>query len=364
MNKGVKFRLYPNSRQRNQINQTLGCSRLIYNRGLDMRNKAYEDGEKANYARTSAMLTELKKQEDYSFLKDADSIALQQSLRDLDRAFKNFFDKKSRHPQFKSKHDYRQSYRTINQKNGIRIDKKYIKLPKLGYVRFKQTMKVGHINHAVIERTPTGKYFIVLNVDFEPEKLSAVDKTVGVDVGIKNFCHMSDRTVIDNPRHLEQMTRRLKREQRRLSRKKKGSSNRQKQRLRVARIHERIADQRNDFLQKLSTKLIRESQTICIEDLNVKGMVRNHKLARCISSASWSKFFSMLEYKASWYGRTVTKVPTMYPSSQTCNCCGYKNPEVRNLAVREWECPVCHTVHDRDLNASINILYKGLSMAA
>ena len=225
-------------------------------------------------------------------------------------------------------------------------------------------MEVGHINHAVIERTPTGKYFIVLNVDFEPEKLSAVDKSVGIDVGIKNFCHMSDGTVIDNPRHLEQMTRRLKREQRRLSRKKKGSSNRQKQRLRVARINERIADQRNDFLQKLSTKLIRESQTICIEDLNVKGMVRNHKLARCISSASWSKFFSMLDYKASWYGRTVTRVPTMYPSSQTCSCCGYKNPEVRNLAVRKWECPVCHTVHDRDLNASINILYKGLSMAA
>ncbi len=155
----------------------------------------------------------------------------------------------------------------------------------------------------------------------------------------------------------------LIREQRRLSRKQKGSNNRNKQRIRVAKVHEKITNQRNDFLQKQSTMLVSENQTICIEDLNIKGMIRNHKLAKSIASASWSKFFTMLEYKAVWYGSEIVRVPTMYPSSQTCSCCGYKNPLIKNLAIRSWECPQCHTKHDRDTNASINILNKGLSIA-
>ena len=363
MNKGIKFRAYPNKEQQNLINQTLGCCRLIYNKGLALRNEAYDNGQKIGYVQTSAMLTSLKKQEEYVFLKDADSIALQQSLRDLDRGFKNFFDKRARHPKFKSKHNHHQSYRTINQGDNIRIEGKYLKLPKLGYVKIRQSMEVGHINNVTVEKTPTGKYFVVLNVDFEPESRPNAGGSIGIDVGIKEFYSDSNGNVVNNPKYLEKAMRKLVREQRKLSRKQKGSNNRNKQRIKVALVHEKITNQRDDFLHKQSTKLVRENQTICIEELNVKGMIRNHKLAKSIASVSWFKFFSMLEYKATWYGNDVIKVPTLYPSSQTCSCCGYQNPLVKNLAVRKWECPICHTKHDRDTNASINILYKGLSVA-
>jgi len=362
MNKGVKFRAYPNKEQQNLIKQSLGCCRLIYNKGLAMRNDAFAGGQKVGYTQTSAMLTDLKKQEGFAFLKDVDSIALQQSLRDLDRGFKNFFEKRAGHPQFKSKHDNHQSYRTINQGDSIRIVGKYIRLPKLGMVKIRQSMEVGHINNVTVERTPTGKYFVVLNVDFEPEPRPNNGGMVGIDVGIKEFYSDSSGNVVNNPKYLEKSMRKLVREQRRLSRKQKGSNNRNKQRVKVARVHEKIISQRNDFLQKQSTLLISENQTICIEDLNVKGMIRNHKLAKSIASASWSRFFMMLEYKAAWYGNEIIRVPTMYPSSQTCSCCGYKNPLVKDLAIRSWECPECHTEHDRDTNASINILKKGLGI--
>ena len=363
MNKGVKFRIYPNKQQQNLINQTLGCCRLIYNKGLAMRNDAFENGQKIGYTQTSAMLTSLKKQDVFTFLKDVDSIALQQSLRDLDRAFVNMFQKRAKHPQFKRKHNLQQSYRTLNQGNTIRIVGKYIKLPKLGYVKVKQSMEIGHINNVTVEKTPAGKYFVVLNVDFEPEFRLNNGNTIGIDVGIKDFYTDSNGNTIPNPKYLEKTAKKLVRTQRRLSRKQIGSKNRNKQRIRVARIHEKIANQRNDFLQKQSTLLVRENQTICIEDLNVKGMIRNHKLARSIASVSWSKFFEMLQYKATWYGNEVIKVPTMYPSSQTCSICGYQNPLVKNLAIRNWVCPVCHTKHNRDYNASINILQKGLQTA-
>ena len=363
MNKGVKFRAYPNKEQQNLINQTFGCCRFVYNKGLAMRNDAYSNGEKVGYNQTSAMLTDLKKQDDFTFLKNVDSVALQQSLRDLDRGFKNFFKKRVRHPQFKSKHNNHQSYRTINQGDNIRIVGKYIRLPKIGYVKIKQSMKIGHINNVTVEKTPTGKYFVVLNVEFEPKPRSNAGCMIGIDVGIKEFYSDSNGNIVNNPKYLEKSMRKLVREQRRLTRKQKGSNNRNKQRVKVAKAHEKVTNQRNDFLQKQSTMLVSENQTICIEDLNVKGMIRNHKLAQHIASCSWSKFFTMLEYKATWYGNDVIKVPTMYPSSQTCSCCGYKNTLVKNLSVRKWECPNCHTKHDRDTNASINILNKGLSLA-
>lgn len=362
MQKGIKFRIYPNREQQNLINQTLGCCRLIYNKGLAMRNEAYENGNKIGYAQTSAMLTELKKCEDFAFLKVVDSIALQQSLRDLDRGFVNFFQKRAAHPIFKSKHNRHQSYRTINQGDNIRIAGKYLKLPKLGYVKVRQSMEIGKIHNVTIEHTPTGKYFAVLNVEFEPQPMPNKGGMIGIDVGIKEFYSDSNGNVVANPKYLEKSMRKLVHEQRKLSRKQKGSNNRNKQRVKVALVHEKITNQRNDFLQKQSTILIRENQTICIEDLKVKNMMRNHKMAQHIGSASWGKFFDMLAYKAVWYGNDVVKVPTMYPSSQTCSYCGYKNPLVKNLTVRIWECPDCHTVHNRDSNASINILNKGLQM--
>ena len=327
-----------------------------------MRNEAYENGNKIGYSQTSAMLTELKRCEDFAFLKVVDSIALQQSLRDLDKGFVNFFQKRAAHPVFKSKHNRHQSYRTVNQGGNIRIAGKYIKLPKLGYVKIRQSMEVGKIKNATIEHTPTGKYFAVLNVEFESQPRPNNGGLIGIDVGIKEFYSDSNGNVVPNPKYLEKSMRKLIREQRKLSRKQKNSNNRNKQRIKTALVHEKITNQRNGFLQKQSTMLIRENQTICIEDLKVKNMMRNHKLAQHIGSASWSKFFDMLTYKSVWYGNDLVKVPTMYPSSQTCSCCGHKNPLVKNLAVRVWECPDCHTVHNRDTNASINILNKGLQM--
>ena len=362
MLKGIRFRAYPTKEQENLINQTLGCCRLIFNKGLALRENAFKQGDKADYKATSAMLTSLKKQGEFSFLKEVDSIALQQSLRDLDTAYKNFFQHRADKPVFKSKHNNRQSYRTINQRDNIRIEGNRLKLPKLGYVKIKQSMEVGHIHNVTVERTPTDKYFVILNVDFEPNQIVHNSNAIGIDVGIKTFYSDSNENVVSNPKYLEKSLKKLAREQRRLSRKKKGSNNRNKQRKKVALIYEKITNQRDDFLQKQSTKLIRENQTICIEDLKIANMLKNHKLAKHISSVSWRKFFTMLEYKAKWYGNTIVKVPTVYPSSQTCSICGYKNKLVKDLSVRKWECPVCHTEHERDYNASINILNKGLQM--
>lgn len=364
MKKGIKFRAYPNNAQKKFINQTLGCCRFIYNKGLAMRSDSYKNGISVGYGKTCAMLTSLKQQDEFSFLKEPDAVALQQSLRDLDKSYKNFFAKRAKYPKFKSKHDNRQSYRTINHSNIIRIVGKYIKLPKIGYVKIKQSMDVSHINNVTIERTPTDKYFVVLNVDFELQPIANAGGSIGIDVGIKEFYTDSNNCKVSNPKFLEKSMKKLIRTQRSLSRKKLGSNNRDKQRIKLARIHEKVTNQRNDFLQKQSTILIRENQTICVEDLNVKGMMRNHKLAQSIASVSWYKFFTMLKYKGEWYGNKIISIPTMYPSSQTCSCCGYKNPIVKNLNVRTWECPKCHTKHDRDINASVNILQKGLDICS
>lgn len=364
MQKGIKFRIYPNREQMRLIEQTFGCCRLIYNKGLDMRISAYESGTSIGYKQTSAMLTQLKTREEFSFLKMVDSIALQQALRDLDKAYANFFAKRAGFPAFKSKHHNHQSYRTQNQGDNIRFAGKYLKLPKLGYVKIKQSCEVGTIKNVTVERTPTGKYFVVLCTEFEPLPRKNRGGIIGLDMGISHFYTDSNGRMVENPRYLEKSMQKLSREQRKLSRKQKGSKNRDRQRRRVALLHEKVVNQRNDFLQKESAKLIYENQVICIEDLSVRNMVQNYKLARGILSASWSKFFKMLEYKAEWYGNEIRQVKRNYPSSRTCSKCGYVNPAVRDLSVRTWTCPNCGAVHNRDENAAVNIKKEGLSIVA
>ena len=363
MLKGMQFRIYPTKQQQNIIQQTFGCTRLIYNKGLALRISEYDNGNSIGYKETNAMLTTLKHSSDFEFLKSVDSVALQQSLRDLDKAYKNFFSKRASFPKYKSKHNHSKSYRTQNINNNITVVDKYIKLPKLGYVKAKISMPVvGKINNATIKQVPSGKYYVVLNVEVDTPIYSNSGAMVGLDVGIKDFYVDSNGYKCPNHKYLAKSTKKLTKEQKKLSRMIKGSSNYNKQRIKVSRIHEHITNQRTDFLHKESTKLVRENQIICLEDLNVKGMVRNHKLAKSISDVSWSKFFEMLEYKAHFYGTEIIKVPRFYASSQTCSCCGGKYPITKDLGIRKWVCPTCNTTLDRDINAAINILNKGLEI--
>ena len=366
MFKAIKIRLYPNKTQCRLIDQTLGCCRFVYNWGLEKRIADYNHGIKTGYCRTSKMLTELKHTDEFVFLKQADATALQQSLHDLDNAYANFYEKRAKYPRFKSKHNHLQSYRTLNKNHGnsVRIEGKHIRLPKMGFVKIHQTVKNADIRYATVEKLPSGKYFAVLTVKFEPKLHSNKGGQIGIDLGIKHYYTDSNGCVVENPKSLKQSLKQLVRAQRSLSRKAKYSQNFEKQRVRVAIIHEKIFNRRNDFLQKLSSTLISENQVICIEDLRIANMVKNRYMAREISDAAWGKFRRMLEYKSDWYGNKLIVVPTFYSSSQLCSHCGFKNTKVKNLKIREWTCPQCDAKHDRDHNASMNILKYGLQMLA
>lgn len=363
MLKAFKYRIYPDKVQTAILSKTFGCSRYVFNHYLSKRIRNWEDEHKTfSYNDCSKDMTALK--EKLPWLKEVDSIALQQSLRDLDKAYGNFF-KGSGFPKYKSKHNHFHSYRTQPVNENIQIENNRIRLPRLGWIKYKNTRSVeGNIRNVTVSRTNTGKYFISVCVETEIEQLPEAKGDIGMDVGVKSFCTLSTGETVENPKHLKKQEDKLKRVQRKLSSMQKGSKNYYKERLKIAKIHERIANQRRDYLHKLSTRLIHENQVICLEDLRIKNMVKNHNLAGSIQDCSWGEFFRMLEYKSEWYGRTVNRIDPFYPSSQICSNCGVKNPEVRNLAIREWTCSECGTKHDRDINASINILNQGRRLNA
>ena len=368
VNKAYKVRLYPSPEQEVQFSKTFGCVRWVYNHFLERRTEAYKaEGRCMGYNECSEELTRLKESADTRWLAEVDKFALQNSLRDLDTAFVNFFEGRAGYPRFKSKHRSKQSYQTNYTNDNIRVDRErhLLRLPKVGWVRYASDGREipGSIVNVTVTRTPSGKCFALILCQVAVEPLRPADKETGIDMGIKKFAILSTGEVIENPRYYVKAQKKLARLQRALSKKKKGSKNYEKARLKVARQHEKVANQRRDFQHKLSKRLVVENQVISMEDLRIKNMVKNRKLAKAISDAGWGEFQRMVEYKSAWYGRTFVKVDPFYPSSKLCEKCGIKNAML-TLSDREWQCPECGAVHDRDLNAARNILAEGKRILA
>ena len=356
--KAYKYRIYPSNEQKIFFAKCFGCVRFFYNKSLSDMNEIYKNTGKFKN------ITPASYKEGYSFLKEVDSLALSNAQLNRNTAFKAFFSHKSGFPKFKSKRND-QSY-TTNMVNGnikFSSNNRYISIPKCPRIRIKKHRDfIGTIKSITVSMTTDNKYYISLLVETEIEPLKESKGLIGLDLGLKDLIVDSNGKKYKNHKYLTKSQEKLAREQRKLSKMVKGSNNRNKQRIKVARLHKKIQNQRNDYLHKLSRQIIDENQVICIESLLVKNMMNDSKLARNISDASMSRFISMLVYKANWYGRNVVKVPSDYPSSQLCSTCGYKNSITKDLAIRKWICPKCGTVQDRDINAARNILSKGIKI--
>ncbi|MFC9474746.1 RNA-guided endonuclease InsQ/TnpB family protein [Nocardia sp. NPDC056952] len=361
MKRAFKYRFHPTPEQAAELERTFGCVRKVYNLALETRTVAWQRGERVNYNTTSAMLTEWKRSEDLAYLSAVSSVPLQQSLRHLQTAFANFWDKRAKYPRFKSRKKSRASAEYT--RSGFRWRDGELTLAKMSEplaIVWSRELP-GDPSTVTVSRDAARRWFVsLLCEDPTVEPLPRTGQAVGIDAGLTHLLTLSTGEKIANPRHERADRARLAKAQRSLSHKEEGSANRAKARRKVARVHARIADRRRDYLHKITTRLVRENQTLVIEDLTVRNMIRNHSLARAISDASWSEFRSMLEYKADWYGRKVVAIDRWYPSSKLCSSCGVLRNKMP-LEVREWVCS-CGVRHDRDVNAAKNLLAAGLAV--
>lgn len=365
-NKAYKFRIYPNDKQKVLFDKTFGCVRMVYNHWLDRKIKQYAiDKSNVSYNTCAGEMAEMKKTSEYSFLKEIDSVALQQSLRHLDTAFQNFFNRsKFGFPRFKSKKRNKNSYSTVCVNNNISISDGYIKLPKVGKVKLVQHRNIPDnytLKSVTVSQTPSGKYYVSILFEYE-NQVSQIEPQIflGLDFSMHELYKDSNGSEPEHPHYYRKAEKKLAREQRKLSLMQKGSKNRNKQRIKVAILHEKVANQRKDFLHKQSRQITNGYDCVCIEDLDMKAMSQALNFGKSVSDNGWGMFTTFLKYKLEECGKQLVKVDRFFASSQICSCCGYRNADTKNLSIRAWDCPQCGTHHDRDTNAAINIRNEGM----
>jgi putative transposase len=363
--RAYQYRIYPTDEQKHILARTFGCARFVYNWALRLRTDAYyERQERIGYHELSSRLTHLKQQDDHTWLNEVSCVPPQQALRHLEKAFKNFFEGRAKYPKFHSRHGEQSAEYTTS---AFKWDGTSLSLAKmdapLDIVWSRPLPKGAKPTTVTVTKDTAHRYFVSILVEEDIKPLPVVNKQVGLDLGLKSVVITSDGEHVGNPRYFRKDEKKLAQAQRRLAKKKKGSKNRAKARLKVAKAHAKIADRRRDYQHKLSTRIIRENQVVCIESLQVKNMVKNHSLAKAISDVGWGEFARQLEYKAGWYGRTLVKIDKWYPSSKRCHSCGHVLDSL-SLDERFWLCPECKTFHDRDINAAKNVLAVGLTVSA